>query len=334
VVLASILVPAVNEASHMSDCLRAVLAQTVPLHEMEVIVVVGGASEDATESIARSQLAAASLARGLVVRNSTSSTPSNLNVALAHASAPFVCRVDARSRIAPRHVERCVEVLSQRPDVAVVGGAQVAVPPTGSVVGLGIARALNNPLGMGGSRYRRNAGSGFCETVYLGAFRREELVAAGGWNEAFPTNQDFELNQRLRGEGQGVWFDESIPAGYVPRSSLGELFGQYRRFGRAKVRYWRQTGDRPQRRQLALLAVPPLTIATAVLAHRLLDTGGGRSAAGGALLVAAMGVERASTGPREVLVRSRVVHLAALAAVSAGWEVGAYEELCFRRTTR
>lgn len=330
----SVIVPALDEAEHISACLRAVAAQTFPSSETEVIVVVGSSSQDPTESIARHALAEMPFGNALVVRNSESSTPSNLNLGLSHASGTYVCRVDARSRIAPNHIERCVGVLEDRTEIVVVGGAQVAVPPKDSAVGLGIARALNNPLGMGGSRYRRNAASGECETVYLGFFRRRDLESAGGWSADFPTNQDFELNQRLREGGRSIWFDQEIPAGYVPRSSLQQLFQQYARFGRWKVRYWRHTGDRPQPRQMVLLGLPALSVGVALVARRACRRTGGRAMVAVGLAAALAAIERASTGPDDVPPGARVVHLAALAAVSSGWEAGVYRELCAPRAAR
>lgn len=330
----SVVVPTLNEEAHIRGCLDSIRTQTFPPAEMEVIVVVGGESNDSTESIARSALEGSPFGKTLVVRNQESSTPSNLNLGLSHASGRFLCRVDARSRIAPEHVQRCVATLEERPEVAVVGGAQVAVPPTDSTIGLGIARALNNPLGMGGSRYRRNAESGECDTVYLGFFRRNEVASAGGWDDAFPTNQDFELNQRMRADGREIWFDKTIPATYIPRSSIRELYQQYQRFGRWKVRYWIRTGDRPQPRQLALLSAPLLSIGAGVGLRRISRTGVGRVLASVLAVTAAALVEGASTGPSRVPPAARVAHLTALAAVSIGWEVGVYREIGARRSRR
>ena len=150
-----------------------------------------------------------------------------------------------------------------------MGGSQVAVPRSDSTQDLGIARALNNKYGMGLSRYRRGARSGPSDTVYLGAFRTAELRRAGGWDERLATNQDFDLNRRMAEFGI-VWFEAGLPVGYLPRASVAELFHQYHRFGRWKVRYWRTTGDRPQRRQLILLLGPPaMGVGVALVARRL-----------------------------------------------------------------
>ena len=124
----------------------------------------------------------------------------------------LLCRVDARSIIPPEYVRLCAEVLGSRPEVMVTGGAQVAIAVDDSARSVGIARALNNKYAMGGSRYRSGADSGPCDTVYLGAFRTAQLRSAGGWDEYFETNQDFELNRRL-GRAGVVWFDSRLEVG-------------------------------------------------------------------------------------------------------------------------
>jgi hypothetical protein len=318
----TVLIPARNEERDIDDCLRAVLAQDYP-HDRLEIVIVDGASTDRTVEVADKRLAATSV-RSSVVHNPTGSTPSNLNVGLAHATGAFLCRVDARSMIPVDYVRRCVELLEQRPQVAVVGGAQVARARAGDATSLGIARALNNRWGMGLARYRRGASSGPADTVYLGAFRTEQLRAVGGWDEAFATNQDFELNRRMRALGT-VWFDSALEVGYRPRPSLVALARQYHRFGAWKVRYWTETGDRPRPRQVALLAAP-VAGAAGVAAVAALPHPWRRVAA----LVAAAGVAafelRGPTGPPAPL-RGHVVSLMASAAVGAGWTSGAWQEL-------
>jgi hypothetical protein len=155
-------------------------------------------------------------------------------------------------------------VLEAREDVAVVGGAQVAVARGSEPRARGIARGLNNRFAMGGAAYRSGGRSGPTETVYLGAFRTADLRAVGGWDERFPTNQDFDLNRRMGRYGL-VWFEGDLATGYVPRVDVGQLWRQYHRFGRWKVRYWRTTGDRPMRRQRLLVGLPLVSFLLALL---------------------------------------------------------------------
>jgi glycosyltransferase involved in cell wall biosynthesis len=323
--LVTILIPAFDEARDLDGCLDAVAAQDHPHEALEVLVVVDGRTSDETASIAEARLAQSDYAFHTVVHHDASGTPHNLNAGLAVARGTFVCRVDARSRIPSDYVRRCTEVLSRRPEVAVVGGAQVALVARPDAVGAGIARALNNRWGMGWSRYRRNAPSGVADTVYLGAFRTDMLRLAGGWDPALPTNQDFDLNRRMSTLGI-VWYESGLPVGYIPRSSVAALYRQYVRFGRGKVRYWRHSGDSPRARQLVLLVGAPLGVATAVVAFALLPAPGRLAlvalVAGAAAVVETVGSRR----PRG----SAVVHgwaAVALGVVGIGWLRGAWGEL-------
>lgn len=318
--LVTVLIPMRNEERDIERCLRAVLAQDYPHDRMEVVLVDGG-STDATTSVAKAVLSDADLA-WTTLRNPVGTTPSNLNVGLAAAKGDYLCRVDARSIVPSDYVRLCVQSLIDRPDVVVTGGAQVAVPTDASANSIGIARALNNRYAMGGSRYRSGAESGASDTVYLGAFRTAQLRGAGGWDVELLTNQDFELNRRLGRMGI-VWFDSRIAVGYLPRGTLTQLWTQYHRFGRWKVRYWRHTGDRPQPRQWVAMVAP---LAGLVVEAALLVPGRRRtSRAVATAAVAGIGLaslERRGASEPDGDVAAHAVACVAMVVVSAGWLSG------------
>ena len=318
----TVLVPAHNEERDIGRCLEAIAAQDYDPERIEVIVV-DGASTDGTATRAKAAIARLGLRNGRVIFNPFGTTPSNLNIGLGRATGEILCRVDARSLIPPQYVSRCVSLLTSRDDVAVVGGTQRAVPQSDGSLGVGIARALNNRWGMGFSRYRRGAESGPSDTVYLGSFRIPQLRAVGGWDERLGTNQDFDLNRRMSKYGT-VWFDADLRVGYVPRPDLAALFRQYRRFGQWKVRYWRLSGDRPQRRQVLLISMPPAALATLLLSagHPRLRGPVLATAAAAGVAIEVLG----STGPSTTSLRAHATSLFALGAVGAGWLTGLYTE--------
>lgn len=288
----TVLIPARNEERDIERCLRAVLDQDHPHDRMEVVLVDGGSS-DRTVDVARHVLDSGDVA-WRIIDNPVGTTPSNLNAGLAVATAEILCRVDARSVVPAHYVRRCAELLRTVAGAAVVGGGQEAVArPGASLIARGIVRALNNRLGTGLARYRRATTPGSADTVYLGAFRTADVREVGGWDLALPTNQDFELNQRL-GRSRVVWFDPSLTVRYLPRESFVELGWQYVRFGRWKRRYWRSHAARPSARQQLLLVGPPLAslavaavgirrpalaLAAGIVAVAVVDTAGSRTAA-------------------------------------------------------
>lgn len=314
--MVSIIVPCRNEASDIDRALQRILDQDYPLNRMEVVVV-DGDSDDDTAEIAKRVLDGSGLRRYEIVGNPERRTPSNLNRGLLWAEGDVVVRVDARSMIPVDYVRRTVAALG-RNDVVVVGGSQVAIARDRSGRAAGIARALNNRFAMGWSRYRRpGAPSGPTDTVYLGVFDGKALRHVDGWSQMYSTNQDFELNQRMSAEGI-VWFESGLEVEYQPRAGIAELWQQYHRFGRWKAFYWAQTGTRPQRRQLVLVAAPVLGAACAALiGHRvgwrwLATTGVVTTAA-----VEHVGSARPGGGPV-----ARCFSIAAMAAVAGGWWSG------------
>lgn len=316
--LVSVVIPARQEADDLPGCLEAVLRQTWPGSSLEVLVVDGGSTDD-TAAVARSILAASDVARWEVVANAPGTTPSNLNRGLAAAQGAFVCRVDARSVIPDGYVRTCVAVLQDRPDVAVVGGSQRATARLGSgPVARGIARALRNPYVTGFSRYRRGGPSGPSDTVYLGFFRTADLREAGGWDERFRSNQDFELNRRL-GRSRLVWYESGLVVDYLPRATLRALAAQYRRFGRWKAAAWLE-GDVPiSPRQVGLLVAPPIGLAVALWLGWTRPVG----AVGGL----AVGIVALDLAGREAgSVRERAAGLLASALIVGGWWAGTVEQ--------
>lgn len=316
--LVTVLIPARDEVRDIEACIDHVAAQSYPLHRIEVVVV-DGASTDGTAVAAEKALAGHPFHHTAVLSNREATTPSNLNAGLRYATGDVVCRVDARTRIEPHYVRTCVRILEDRPEVAVVGGSQVALARDGSARGHGIARALNNRYAMGGSPYRRALTSGPSDTVYLGAFRRRDLLEVQGWDERLGTNQDFDLNRRMAERGV-VWFEASLRSGYVPRPSYRELWRQYVRFGHSKVTYWRLTGDRPQRRQQLLLALPvggASAVALAAARRRL-------PVAVVLAVLGLAGVERVGSDERRAPVGHHVAGVVGIVCVGGGWLLGAY----------
>ncbi len=313
--LVSVVIPARNEAADLDACLAAITRQDHPMNHLEVIVV-DGDSEDGTGDIARRALGRSGFGSHAVVSNPLRSTPSNLNAGLAKAHGEIVCRVDARTLIEPHYVRTCAQTLAAHPEIAVVGGGQVAIARDPTARAVGIARALNNRWSMGGSRYRSASASGASDTVYLGAFRRSDLEAVGGWDDRL----EHEPGLRPQPAAGASTASSGSTTPSVRATCRGRrsarLWAQYRRFGRAKVRYWRLTGDRPKARQIAALVGLPLVVAAAAVVLWL-DPRFAVAVVAGVFAVEHFG----STGPRGGLA-ARMVAAGAIGVVTVAWWSG------------
>jgi hypothetical protein len=254
----------------------------------------------------------------VLVDNPDGARCAGLNLAVAHADAELLVRVDARSRVHDDHVARCVERLTGDDSVGVVGGVQWPVAVDEDVAGRATVRALRNRWLLGNAGYRRPGAAGPVDTVYLGAFRRAELHELGGYDERLAANEDFELCARYRDAGRIVWLEDGLLVDYEPRSGVAGVFDQYRAFGEAKVEFWRATGRRPNARQwIALGAAAGAVLAVLASLRRprrvvaLVATG----------VVAVVVADHLSDpGERDVRVRAR--SCATSIATTSGWLAG------------
>lgn len=223
------------------------------LKQPEVIEVIVAAADAATREAAE----AIEDDRVVVVDNPDGTTPAALNRALEKSAGSVVVRCDAHAVLPPGFVHRAVETL-KRTGAVNVGGRQV--PRGESPFERAVAMAMVSPIGAGDARYRIGGREGPVDTVYLGAFRREALVAVGGFDESLERNQDYELNWRLREAGGLVWFDPELGVEYRPRSSPGRLWRQYFGYG-----YWKRVvlGRHPGSLRWRQLAPPALVVGLA-----------------------------------------------------------------------
>ncbi len=228
----SVILPVLNEETHLEEAVHSILSQDYQ-GKLEVILAVGP-SRDRTLEIAQSISRRDS--RVVLVDNPSGRTAAGLNIALNKSQSPVVVRVDGHAHIPNDYLTLIVEILNKTGAVN-VGGVMAAVGTT--AFERAVAGAMRSPLGVGASRFHTGGEAGIVDTVYLGAFRREALVAIGGFDERFTRAQDWELNFRLRENGGVVYFDPRLHVTYRPRSTVQALAKQYCEYGR-----WRRVVSR------------------------------------------------------------------------------------------
>ena len=220
----SVVLPILNEERDLASSIHSILKQEYP-GEFEVILALGP-SRDRTNEIAE-QLHRED-GRVVLVDNPTGRTASGLNAAIAKSKFPIISRIDGHSEISNTYLRDAVEIM-ERTNAVNVGGIMAAVGK--SKFEKAVATAMRSKLGVGASRFHVGGSAGPADTVYLGTFKKDALVAAGGYDERFTRAQDWELNYRLRKNGGVVWFDPSLVVTYRPRSSISKLAKQYFQYG-------------------------------------------------------------------------------------------------------
>lgn len=250
----SVILPVLNEEMYLADAVRAILAQQYD-GKLEVILAVAPSVDRTLEIAQRLHI---NDPRVVIVDNPTGRTAAGLNRAIAAAQYSIIVRVDGHSNIPSNYCQLVSEILEETGAVN-VGGVMAAEGQ--SLFQRSVARAMRSPLGVGASRFHTGGSAGEVDTVYLGAFRKEALLAVGGFDERFTRAQDWELNFRLRQAGGVVYFDPRLIVTYRPRSTIKALAKQYFEYGR-----WRRVVSRRHQGTINYrYLAPPFTVAATTL---------------------------------------------------------------------
>jgi succinoglycan biosynthesis protein ExoA len=255
----SIVVPCYNEEATILQLLDAVLAQTYPQSQMEIIIADAFSQDQTRERINMFQRDHDGLSLR-VVDNQRHIIPAALNLAIRESRGEIIVRLDAHSQPNPEYVACCVQALEEGKGSNVGGVWEIRSGGKGWIAE-SIAVAAAHPLGVGDAMYRLNPKAGAVDTVPFGAFRRKLIDQIGGFDETLLTNEDYEFNTRVRRSGGVVWLDPQIRSIYFARASLFELACQYARYGFWKWRMLKRYTNTVRWRQ----ALPPLFTASLIV---------------------------------------------------------------------
>jgi glycosyltransferase involved in cell wall biosynthesis len=239
----SVLTPTLNEEAHILETVRGLQSQR--LDEDVEFLFMDGRSEDATRSML--ERLAADDPRIRILDNPERGIPFALNIGLGSARGEFVARMDAHTIYPPDYLARGVERL-RRGDVEWVSGPQL--PRGTGKWSRRIALALGTRLGIGGAAFRNASHELDVDAGYTGMWRRETLLRHGGWNDAWPINEDGELAARIREAGGRIVCIPEMAALYAPRDSLRALARQYWRYGNYRAKTCRAHPESMRRSHL------------------------------------------------------------------------------------
>lgn len=252
--LVSVIIPCYNEQATIRLLLEALYHQSYPREKLEVLLSDGMSTDNTRAEVARFQADFPDLSVR-VVDNRQRSIPSGLNRAIEAAQGVYIVRLDAHSVPAQDYIERSVAAL-QAGEGDNVGGVWEIRPGGPGWIARSIAAAAAHPLGVGDALYRYTSQAAYVDTVPFGAFSRQLLTELGGYDESLLSNEDYELNARLRARGGRVRLDPRIRSGYFARNSLSKLARQYFRYGYWKLQMLRRYPRTLRWRQ----ALPPVFV--------------------------------------------------------------------------
>ena len=234
--LISVVVPARDEERFLDRCLASIVAQRWPADRLEVVVVENG-SRDRTRAVAETW--AARDPRVTVVVSGATNQAEAMNDGVQAARGAIVARVDAHGTIDDDYLGEVAAAYARHPEAAVVGGTFLPAGETLRERVAGFARSSRLAIG-GGYGADRDAWDHPVRTVQCGAYRREALLAAGGFDPAMAYGEDDELHWRLIQRGQAVILCPALRQRYRPRATLTGLWTQYWNYGRGRLRVLRK----------------------------------------------------------------------------------------------
>jgi glycosyltransferase involved in cell wall biosynthesis len=227
--LVSIILPVLNEAPHIEQCLRSMMNNTYNPNKVEVLVVDGG-STDGTRGIV-SDIATQDQ-RVRLIDNPRRILAAGINIGIENARGEVLIRLDGHAQAERDFIERSVEVLQEHPDAWCVGGAITTV--NNNYTGRVIAAAMSCGVGVGNAKFRLGNYEGYADTVAFGAYRKWVFEKVGKFDENLPRTEDDDLHFRLHQAGGKIYISHKIRSIYFSRSNIGKLWRQYFQYG-----FWR-----------------------------------------------------------------------------------------------
>jgi glycosyltransferase involved in cell wall biosynthesis len=265
----SVVVPCRNEARHIGDCLRSIVAGDYPPDRLEVLVV-DGSSDDGTRDVVADMARRHPSIR--LLDNPRRATPAGLNAALRAARGDVIARMDAHVVYPPDYLGRLVAALAES-GADNVGGIVRTLPDGEGSAARAIALALSHPFGVGNSYFRIGTPSRrWVDTVPFGCYRREVFQRIGPFDEELIRGQDEELNYRLLRAGGRILLIPEVVSLYFARGTIGKVARMYYQYGYFKPIVARKVGRVMTVRQVVPAALVAGLAASGALAAAWPDT--------------------------------------------------------------
>jgi biofilm PGA synthesis N-glycosyltransferase PgaC len=223
----SVLIPAYNEAFDIGNAVRAALR--LDYHDFEVLVLDDGSNDDTAE---RARQAGGGDPRLRVLRDEVNKGKAErLNSGAREARGKYLMVQDADAAVHPLAVRVLVARLETSPRLAAVAG-DARVTNRGSVFAALQTLEFAAVIGLIRRTQALTASVGVVAGI-IGMFRREALVAVGGYDARMAT-EDIELTYRLLLGGWETTYEPRGLVGMQVPTSLRALWHQRRRWARGQ----------------------------------------------------------------------------------------------------
>lgn len=223
----TVLIPAYNEERVIATSVRAALAADYP--ELEVLVLDDG-SDDQTATVARA--ATGGDARCQVIRDDVNRGKADrLNDGFRRARHEYVVVTDADTHMHPQAIKLLVTRMLRSPLVAAIAGAPHVTNRNRLIPAMQVLEAASI-IGL----IRRTQALTGCVGVVagvLGLFRRERVLAVGGYDARMAT-EDIDLTWKLLLAGWHTAYEPRALVGMQVPSTVRALWPQRKRWARGQ----------------------------------------------------------------------------------------------------
>lgn len=179
----SVVIPCYNQGRFLREAIESARGQTYP--HVEVIVVDDGSTD-------RSAAVAAQLG-ARCIRQANRGPSSARNRGVTSSTGEYLIFLDADDRLLPHGVEANLAAFEAHPEAAFVSGWSRHIGPRGEPVPWSILP----PPPPEGHHYAAALDTSYWTSVTSILFRREPLIAKGGFDERLPACEDWDLYVRL-----------------------------------------------------------------------------------------------------------------------------------------
>lgn len=214
----SLIIPVYNEEKYIEGFIDSILKQDYDFGMVELIFIDGN-SKDNTKKLILKKLHDSNISFK-ILDNEKSITPVSLNIGIKESKGDIIIRLDAHSKYPINYITKCVYYINHVDADNV--GCIIETESEGKV-GNAIASVLSSKFGVGDSKFRTNAKSGYVDTVPFGTFRRTLFDKIGYFDERLPRNQDSEFNHRIIKNGGKIYLFDDIRITYYPRNTIKKL---------------------------------------------------------------------------------------------------------------
>jgi len=198
----SVVMAAYNAEPFIGMAIESVLGQT--LTDLELIIIEDGSTDGTWETI---QEWASRDDRVRAMRNKSNlGTARSLNRGVDAALADLVGRLDADDIAVPHRFAQQVGVMSEHPDIVVIGSNALHIDGNGDVLGLSIA----GPTSAADFQSLRDRGEITMVLDGTSVMRREVFESVGGYDPGLPAAWEVDLHCRMAAYGTVLSIEEPL----------------------------------------------------------------------------------------------------------------------------